>query len=155
MAQQFSYLEQEIVDLEKKLEHSINTAFNQDPGDALKYFDTVKMRFFDAMPHEGGHFGGLEIPSENFVPHWYEIAPKFVGIIQFMALQPHACGDVGFVSMIQFYRGRTREGQEFEMALRATDGLRKQNGEWKIVHEHLSFPVDLETREAKLRLWRP
>lgn len=155
MSEQFSSLEQEIVDLERKLEHSINGAFNEDPGDALKYFDTIKMRFFDAMPHEGGHYGGLEIPSDHFVAHWYKISPMFVGKIQFMSLQPLASGDVGFVSMIQYYKGRTRDGQEFEMAFRATDGLRKRDGEWKIVHEHLSFPIDMTTREGQMTLWRP
>lgn len=153
--EQFSALEQEIIDHERKLETSINGAFNEDPGDALRYFDTIKVRFFDAMPHEGGHYGGLEIPADHFVAHWYKIAPMFVGKIQFMSLEPHVCGDVAFVSMIQYYKGRTRDGQEFEMALRATDGLRKRNGEWKIVHEHLSFPADMETQQTKMCLWRP
>ena len=31
---------------------------------------------------------------------------------------------------------------------RFTDVLRKMNGKWLIVHEHLSFPVDPETGKA-------
>ena len=40
------------------------------------------------------------------------------------------------------------DGQE--MYSRATRVFQRQNGDWKAIHQHLSFPYDPETGEAKL-----
>jgi ketosteroid isomerase-like protein len=36
------------------------------------------------------------------------------------------------------------------MVVRSTDVLRKQKGQWLIVQEHNSFPVDLATGQADM-----
>ena len=41
-----------------------------------------------------------------------------------------------------------KDGKAFTLVFRFTDVLRKMNGKWLIVHEHLSFPVDPETGKA-------
>jgi uncharacterized protein (TIGR02246 family) len=41
-----------------------------------------------------------------------------------------------------------QDGKPVEMVFRFTNVLRKVNGKWLIVHEHVSFPVDAETGKA-------
>ena len=48
--------------------------------------------------------------------------------------------------------GTTREGGEVDMWVRATLGLRRIDGEWRITHEHHSVPFDAETGGAALDL---
>jgi len=47
-----------------------------------------------------------------------------------------------------FFTGR--DGSRLTVAVRTTDVLRKQNGKWLIVQEHVSVPVDLDTGKADL-----
>ena len=39
---------------------------------------------------------------------------------------------------------KLKTGQQSDMWLRYTGGLRKMNGNWLIVHDHVSVPVDFE-----------
>jgi SnoaL-like protein len=50
------------------------------------------------------------------------------------------------------FTGKLKNGQPSDMWLRATSGLRKMNGKWLIVHDHVSVPVDFETGKAALGL---
>ena len=44
--------------------------------------------------------------------------------------------------------GTTKDGSKAEMNFRLTDCLKKIKGKWLIIHEHVSFPVDLATGKA-------
>jgi uncharacterized protein (TIGR02246 family) len=61
-------------------------------------------------------------------------------------------GDVGMIYALERFTGKLKNGQTSDMWLRATSGLRKINGKWLIVHDHISVPVDLETGKAALEL---
>jgi ketosteroid isomerase-like protein len=55
-------------------------------------------------------------------------------------------GNMGYSTSIQHLSGTDKTGQPFNMAVRVSDVYRKGNsGEWLIVHEHVSVPVDIET----------
>jgi len=41
-------------------------------------------------------------------------------------------------------------GKPFEMTFRVTDLWRKTHGQWKLIHSHLSVPVDLKTGKADM-----
>lgn len=43
-----------------------------------------------------------------------------------------------------------KDGKPFGLTMRVTDGYRKVNGKWLIIHEHISVPVNLETGKADL-----
>jgi ketosteroid isomerase-like protein len=137
-----------LIVLEKKYEHTISNEFNTDPLTAMKYYDTSRIQMFDAMSAD--KHGGLEVSTESFPAHFKDIGPQYVGTMEFLELKAHACGDVGFVSMIQHYSGKDDKGHSFDWTLRATDGFEKVNGEWKIVHEHLSFPINMATQKAAM-----
>jgi len=63
------------------------------------------------------------------------------------------CGsDVGFIHALERFTGKMKNGQQTDFWLRATSGVRKINGKWLIVHDHVSVPVDFDTGKAVLDL---
>ena len=57
-------------------------------------------------------------------------------------------GTLAFASAIDRWLATGGDGKSTEMVFRTTVGLRKVNGRWLIVHEHLSVPVDPVTGMA-------
>lgn len=60
-------------------------------------------------------------------------------------------GDVAFVRALTRMQG-TMQGQPFDSWTRETNGLRKIDGTWLVVHDHVSVPVDFSTGKALLDL---
>ena len=88
--------------------------------------------------------------AKEYVEHYWGIAAEYRDAsMEFWDLRVHAKGGIAFCSMQQDYRGKDQSGNEFHFLLRCTDGLLKENGEWRIVEEHFSFPCDLETKQAR------
>jgi len=59
-------------------------------------------------------------------------------------------GDVAYAHMVQHASLTGKDGKPTEMTVRVTDGYKKINGQWLIAHEHVSFPVDLDTLKPDL-----
>ena len=59
-------------------------------------------------------------------------------------------GQLAFAHYVIHMTGVAKDGTKAEMNFRLTDCLRKTKGKWLIVHEHVSFPVDLATGKADL-----
>jgi ketosteroid isomerase-like protein len=57
-------------------------------------------------------------------------------------------GTLGFAHGIDRWVVTGKDGQPLTVVFRFTDVLRKINGKWLIVHEHLSVPVDPVTGKA-------
>lgn len=63
-----------------------------------------------------------------------------------------AGGDVAFAHYLYRVSGTLASGDAVNMWVRATLGLHKLGGEWKIVHEHNSVPFDPQSGQASLGL---
>ncbi|HEU4556867.1 MAG TPA: nuclear transport factor 2 family protein [Longimicrobium sp.] len=61
-------------------------------------------------------------------------------------------GDVAFCHYLYHITGTLKTGAEVDMWVRATLGLRRVDGAWKIVHGHDSDPFDMKTFKALLDL---
>lgn len=48
----------------------------------------------------------------------------------------------------QHYYGTSTDGHDFDFKFRYTGLLRKRDGVWKWIEEHVSFPVNIATRTA-------
>lgn len=59
-----------------------------------------------------------------------------------------ADGTLAFASSIDRWVATGADGKPMEVVFRTTNGLRKINGKWLIVHEHNSVPVDPVTGKA-------
>jgi uncharacterized protein (TIGR02246 family) len=63
-------------------------------------------------------------------------------------------GDVAYTHSIQHFSAALAKGGTVDLNVRVTDVLRKIDGKWLIVQEHVSVPVDVLTGKADL-LSRP
>lgn len=68
--------------------------------------------------------------------------------IELTNLQVVNDGRIGFAHSIQRFSGTTKDGKKTDITFRVTDCLEKNNGKWKIVHEHISVPVDINSGRA-------
>jgi ketosteroid isomerase-like protein len=76
---------------------------------------------------------------------WKETFASMKGTPAFAigALSVTVSGDVAYTSSIQTVTGNM--GKLHALAVRVTDVLRKVNGKWLIVQEHVSVPIDFNT----------
>ena len=72
--------------------------------------------------------------------------------VEYRDLHIVAGDDVAFIYALERLSGTLKGGQKTDMWLRATSGLRKIDGKWYIVHDHLSVPADPETGKAMMEL---
>jgi uncharacterized protein (TIGR02246 family) len=92
--------------------------------------------------------------KEAYRKDYMELLSQYDGPVhvEYRELTIMSSGDVGVIHALERFTGKLKNGQESDMWLRATSGLRKINGKWLIVHDHISVPVDLETGKAALDL---
>lgn len=57
-------------------------------------------------------------------------------------------GDMGYAVSTQNYMSKVAGGAELSFVFRETDVLEKRAGHWRIVHQHISIPVDLASGKA-------
>lgn len=65
-------------------------------------------------------------------------------------LQITAADPLAYSHSIQHVSGTNTKGEPIDLTVRLTRVYRKINGNWLIVHEHVSVPVDLDTNEPDL-----
>ncbi|MGZ3791525.1 MAG: YybH family protein [Bdellovibrio sp.] len=56
-----------------------------------------------------------------------------------------ANGDLGFSHCLSHMTGETKKGEHLDMWMRHTGVYQKINGQWKIIHEQLSVPIEMQT----------
>jgi ketosteroid isomerase-like protein len=61
-------------------------------------------------------------------------------------------GDVGFCSFLYRVTGALKAGGDVDMWVRATLGCQRVGGQWFIVHDHESVPLDPATGQALTNL---
>jgi len=110
------------------------------PGDAVTAYDVVSPL----------QYKGKDVYRKDYV----EFLAQYDGPIhvEFRDMRVLSSGDVGFVHALERFTGKLKNGQQSDIWLRYTGGLRKMNGKWLIVHDHVSVPIDLESGKAVLDL---
>jgi ketosteroid isomerase-like protein len=133
--------QQEISDLEHKLA-TVTT------GDqAMKYFESSNdVVVFDTMG-----------PPREFVGQKaiHDHADEFSGMkdvkVNFLELQVISDGNLALARSVQHFTGKGPNGKPFDATFRVTDVWRKTNGQWKVIHTHVSVPVDMKTGKADMQ----
>jgi len=127
---------QEIVKFYADLKKTLNSdAFFKDPSIGLPFFDEKQARLFDVMAPE-------EYTGESFRKHFIAVSVDVPGILDFINMDIHTDGKLAFVSYIMLGEGHQKDGPTYHLRSRATDCLEKTGGKWRIVHEHLSMPLN-------------
>jgi ketosteroid isomerase-like protein len=94
------------------------------------------------------------VGRDMYRKNYEEFFAQYEGPIDFELrdLRIVAGNDVAFLHAVERLGGILKNGQKSEVWIRATSGLRKINGKWLIVHDHISAPADFETGKAVLDL---
>jgi len=108
------------------------------PGNRLFVFDVTPPR---------QHVGWQDYKAD-----WQELLAGTSGPINFSIadLSVTTVGSVAYGHSIQSMKATHSNGSKLELVVRVTDVYRKMHGEWLIVQEHVSVPVDLNSAKADL-----
>lgn len=110
------------------------------PGDAVVAYDVVA-----PLQYKG---------KDAYRKDYLEFLAQYDGPIhvEYRDMRIMSSGDVGFIHALERFTGKLKNGQQTDFWLRSTSGLRKINGKWLIVHDHVSVPIDFESGKALLDL---
>jgi ketosteroid isomerase-like protein len=130
------------------LEKRYNQAFNSKDVDGIMacYAPGTSLFVFDAIPPR-------EYPSwEAYKKHWEGLFACYPCPLSNTISEQSitVVGSVAYGHSIQSGFFTRKDGSKVNSAVRVTDVYRKINGKWLIVHEHVSFPVDIDTGKADL-----
>jgi uncharacterized protein (TIGR02246 family) len=94
------------------------------------------------------------VGADAYRKDYEEFLAQYVGPIRIEYRDLHivAGDDVAFIHTLERVTGTLKNGKKSDFWLRASSGLKKINGKWLIVHDHISVPADLETGKALLDL---
>jgi ketosteroid isomerase-like protein len=127
----------EIIALEAAIYDLYNTEFLTNPGAVVDahYTASPDVSFYDLLVP--GEYSGEDVRKYfNF------IGPQFTGLMEASDIRVWARGDTGFVVLKQHYQGGDPESDNaFHWIMRQTDGVVREDGEWKVAHTHYSWPV--------------
>jgi ketosteroid isomerase-like protein len=128
-----------------ELEHKCATAATvddlmgcYDASDDLVVYDISTPREFDGPAAVRGDFQAFFDNSKN---------PK----IEFISLHVTTDGKLGAAESVQHFTGTDKAGKPVDMIFRVTDVWRKEKGGWKIIHSHISFPIDMASGKADMQ----
>ncbi|PYU01903.1 MAG: DUF4440 domain-containing protein [Acidobacteria bacterium] len=110
------------------------------PGDAVVAYDVVP-----PLQYKG---------KDAYRKDYQEFLNQYDGPVhvEYRDMRIVSSGDVGFIHALERFTGKLKNGQSSDSWLRATSGVQKIGGQWLIVHDHVSVPVDIETGKAALHL---
>lgn len=95
-----------------------------------------------------------KVGRDAYAQNYEEFFAMFSGPleVEIRELRIAAAVDVAFLHCFDRMSGTLHSGEHFELWLRVTSGLRKIDGEWRIIHDHVSVPVYFENGTAALDL---
>jgi ketosteroid isomerase-like protein len=141
----------------------LSSVANADDNDQQKI--TAVLRGFAAAPTPAVAFS-YYAPGDDIT--LYEVSGEYTGQnaireglkkpyalftdhkVEFVELNVGSNGNLGFGYSVQYFTAKTPDGKTVRFTRRVTTVLRKQNGQWKIIHQHMSVPVDIKTGKAEM-----
>jgi ketosteroid isomerase-like protein len=108
------------------------------PDESLFVFDLIPPRQY--------------VGAKAYHDDWKGFIDGFNGPVKFdiSDVTVLARGNLAFGHSIQHVSGTGKDGKPIDITTRVTDDYRKIKGNWLIVQEHVSVPVDLATGKADL-----
>jgi ketosteroid isomerase-like protein len=70
----------------------------------------------------------------------------------FVELEVVADDKLGTARSLQHFTWKDKEGKAMEGTFRVTDVFHKVEGKWKLIHSHVSVPVDPATEKGQMNL---
>lgn len=82
-------------------------------------------------------------PDAQALAGWFATWRGGIGL-EFRDLEIAASGDVAYCTSLNRMTGTKTDGEQVDLWYRATMGLRKLDGRWRITHEHESVPFYMD-----------
>jgi ketosteroid isomerase-like protein len=127
----------------KALEDRFAAAFAAKDVDAIMkgYVPDESLFVFDVVPPR------QYVGAKAYRKDWEDLFGTLKGPVKFEMsdLKITVAGSVGYSHSIQHVSSTDAKGQPINLIVRVTDVYRKIKGNWLIVQEHVSVPVDLDT----------
>jgi ketosteroid isomerase-like protein len=94
------------------------------------------------------------VGAGRYRQNWVEWFASWQGLIgyEMRDLAITAGDEVAFSRSLNHITGTRTNGEKNDVWVRATVCFGKINGQWKVTHEHLSVPYDMETLKASVDL---
>ena len=128
------------------LYNEFNNAFIKKDVNAIMAIYAPDIFVFDAIPPR-------EYPNwDAFRKDWEGLFTTFPGPLtnSISELNITVAGSFAYTRSIDDAIFTAKDNSKVHMVVRTTDVLQKSNGKWRIVQEHVSFPVDPTTGKADL-----
>ena len=108
------------------------------PGQALIVFDVVPPRQY--------------VGAAAYRKDWQTFLGNFDGPItlELTDLDIGADRNLAYSHSIQRLSGTDKQGKKLDLTVRVIDVYKKTRGGWRIIHEHVSVPVDLDSGKPDL-----
>jgi ketosteroid isomerase-like protein len=71
--------------------------------------------------------------------------------VDFTSLHVIPAGKIAIAYSIQHLTATDKAGKPLDVTFRQTDVWRKEKGGWKIIHSHISYPVDMASGRAVMQ----
>jgi uncharacterized protein (TIGR02246 family) len=112
--------------------------------DALMALYAPDVVAFDLMPPT--QVRGADRYRKNF-ESWFVAMP---GLIDYGVHESRitVSGDVAFCHSLSHVEGTRKSGEKADYWVRLTVGFQKRNGQWMMIHDHVSMPFDMQTMTA-------
>jgi ketosteroid isomerase-like protein len=108
---------------------------NYAPGKGLVVFDVVPRKEY--------------LGADAYRKAWQEFFSRMGRpVLTIMDLRITVDGSVGFSHSFMNTKSTDTDGNPVDRTVRVSAGYRKIGGQWLIVHEHISLPVDLATGQV-------
>lgn len=130
----------------KSLYNGYIKAFNKKDVDAIMAVYSPDIFVFDLAPPR-------EYPTwAAYKKDWQDLFDAFPGpiAVSLAELKITVAGSVAYTHCVNDVTLTAKDGSKEHIVVRVTDVLRKQNGKWLIVLEHISVPVDPVTGKSDL-----
>jgi uncharacterized protein (TIGR02246 family) len=123
-----------------------NDAFMKKDVNTIMSFYAPDVFAFDVVPPR-------EYPTwDAYKMDWQNLFATFPGPVtnSLSEVNITVVGTVAYTRCIDDGTFTGKDGSKTHIVVRVTDVLRKSDGKWRIVQEHVSVPVDLSTGKADL-----
>lgn len=116
------------------------------PGLMKLFSDDKDMFMFNVVPPQQYDRAAIEGDFTS-VYRMFKVPPK----LELTELKIHpGSGDLAYCTGVLRITGQRKDGKTTDLRMRMTTVLHKRKGQWLIVHEHVSVPVDTESGRAFL-----
>lgn len=127
----------------KALEDRFVAAFKAKDIDAIMkvYVPDQTLFVFDVVPPR------QYVGAAAYRKDWQEFLDSFAGpiAVELSDLAITADRSLAYGHSIQRVVGTDKQGKKIDLTVRVTDVYKKIKGNWLVIHEHVSVPVDLDT----------